>query len=162
MANILTISRIILSVLLLCTHPFSYSFCILYVLCGLTDAVDGFVARKTGSVSELGAKLDTAADFVFVVVCLIKLLPLIELPIHLLIWTVIIALIKIINIISGFIVQKKFVAAHTILNKVTGAMLFVLPLTVSFVDLRYSGSFVCAVATFAAIQEGHFVRMKRK
>lgn len=162
MANILTISRIILSVLLLCTHPFSYSFCILYVLCGLTDAVDGFVARKTGSVSELGAKLDTAADFVFVVVCLIKLLPLIELPIHLLIWTVIIALIKIINIISGFIVQKKFVAAHTILNKVTGAMLFVLPLTVSFADLRYSGSIVCAVATFAAIQEGHFVRMKRK
>lgn len=162
MANILTISRILLSVLLLCTHPFSYSFYILYVLCGLTDAVDGFVARKTGSVSELGAKLDTAADFVFVVVCLIKLLPLIELPIHLLIWTVIIALLKIINIISGFIVQKKFVAAHTILNKVTGAMLFVLPLTVSFADLRYSGSIVCAVATFAAIQEGHFVRMKRK
>lgn len=162
MANILTISRIILSVLLLCTHPFSYSFYILYVLCGLTDAVDGFIARKTGSASELGAKLDTAADFDFVVVCLIKLLPLIELPIHLLIWTVIIALIKIINIISGFIVQKKFVAAHTILNKVTGAMLFVLPLTVSFVDLRYSGSIVCAVATFAAIQEGHFVRMKRK
>ena len=162
MANILTISRIILSVLLLCTHPFSYSFYILYVLCGLTDAVDGFIARKTGSASEPGAKLDTAADFDFVVVCLIKLLPFIELPIHLLIWTVIIALIKIINIISGFIVQKKFVAAHTILNKVTGAMLFVLPLTVSFVDLRYSGSIVCAVATFAAIQEGHFVRMKRK
>ena len=47
-----------------------------------------------------------------VVVCLIILLPVIELPIHLLIWTVIIALIKIINIISGFIVQKKFVAVH--------------------------------------------------
>ncbi|MDD5808741.1 MAG: CDP-alcohol phosphatidyltransferase family protein [Oscillospiraceae bacterium] len=162
MANILTISRIPLSVLLLCTHPLSCSFYILYGFCGLTDVVDGFIARKTGSASETGAKLDTAADFVFVVVCLIKLLPVIELPIHLLIGTLIIALIKIINIISGFIVQKKFVAVHTILNKVTGAMLFVLPLTVSFVDLRYSGSIVCAVATFAAIQEGHFIRMKRK
>ena len=161
MANILTISRIFLSVLLMCTHPLSCSFYILYVLCGLTDAVDGFVARKTGSASEMGAKLDTAADFVFVVVCLIKLLPVIELPIHLLIWTVIIALIKIINIISGFIVQKKFVAVHTILNKVTGAMLFVLPFSVSFVDLRYSGSVICTVATFAAIQEGHFIRMTR-
>lgn len=48
MANILTISRIFLSVLLMCTHPLSCSFYILYVLCGLTDAVDGFVARKTG------------------------------------------------------------------------------------------------------------------
>lgn len=161
MANILTISRIPLSVLLLCTHPLSCSFYILYVFCWLTDVVDGFIARKTGSASETGAKLDTAADFVFVVVCLIILLPVIELPIHLLIWTVIIALIKIINIISGFIVQKKFVAVHTILNKVTGAMLFVLPFSVSFVDLRYRGSVICAVATFAAIQEGHLIRTKR-
>ena len=84
MANILTISRIFLSVLLMCTHPLSCSFYILYVLCGLTDAVDGFVARKTGSASEMGAKLDTAADFLFVVVCLIKLLPVIELPMRLL------------------------------------------------------------------------------
>ena len=70
-------------------------------------------------------------------------------------------LIKIINIISGFIVQQRFVAVHTILNKVTGAMLFVLPFSVSFVDLRYSGSVICAVATFAAIQEGHLIRLKR-
>ena len=70
-------------------------------------------------------------------------------------------LIKIINIISGFIVQQRFVAVHTILNKVTGAMLFVLPFSVSFVDLRYSGSVICAVATFAAIQEGHLIRSKR-
>ena len=70
-------------------------------------------------------------------------------------------LIKIINIISGFIVQQRFVAVHTILNKVTGAMLFVLPFSVSFVDLRYSGSVICAVATFAAIHEGHLIRTKR-
>ena len=112
MANILTISRTLLSVLLLCTHPLSCSFYILYVLCGLTDAVDGFVARKTGSASKMGAKLDTAADFVFAIVCLIKLLPVIELPSHLLKWTVIIALIKIINNISGFIVQKKLMAVQ--------------------------------------------------
>ena len=161
MANILTISRIILALLLLRFPALSVPFTVVYVIAGLTDVVDGFIARKTGSDSETGAKLDTAADFVFVVVCLIILLPVIELPIHLLIWTVIIALIKIINIISGFIVQKKFVAVHTILNKVTGAMLFVLPLTVSFVDLRYSGSIVCAVGTLAAIQEGHLIRTKR-
>ena len=162
MANILTISRVILSFFLLRTRAFSCSFYILYALAGLTDMIDGPIARITKTVNEMGAKLDTAADFVFTAVCLIKLLPAIEPPRRLLIWTVIIAVIKIINMISGFAVQKKFVAVHTVLNKVTGAILFLLPLTVPFADLRYSGSVVCAVATLAAIQEGHFIRMKGK
>lgn len=37
--------------------------------------MDGAVARKTGSVSKFGSKLDSVADFVFIVVCLIKILP---------------------------------------------------------------------------------------
>lgn len=74
---------------------------------------------------------------------------------------ILLSVLLIINIISGFIVQKKFVAVHTILNKVTGAMLFVIPLTVSFVNLRYSGSVGCAVATLAAIKEEHLIRMTR-
>lgn len=123
--------------------------------------VDGYVARKTNSVSELGARLDTIADFVFVVVCLIKLLPVLTIPSWLWIWIGIIAFIKIINVISGFVVQKKFVAIHSIANKITGLLLFVFPLTVSFIELKYSAFFVCIFATFAAIQEGHFIRTRR-
>ena len=160
MANILTGSRVGLSLLLLCTRVLSCPFYILYLLAGLTDMIDGTVARKSKTVSELGAKLDTGADLVFAAACLMKLLPAIEVPAYLLIWTAFIAGIKIINIISGFAVQKKFVAVHTVFNKITGALLFALPLTVSFLDLRYSGSVVCAVATFAAIQEGHLIRTR--
>lgn len=162
MANILTISRIILSVLLLCAQPLSRPFYVFYVLCGLTDAADGFVARKTGSASEAGAKLDTAADSVFAAVCFIKLLPVIELPGFILIWTAVIALIKIINIISGFVVQKKYAAVHSLFNRVTGAMLFVLPFTFPFAALRYSASVVCATATLAAIHEGYVILTKGK
>ena len=72
-----------------------------------------------------------------------------------------VALIRIINIVSGFIMQKRFIMLHTIMNKVTGLLLFVLPLTVHFVDLKYTVIPVCAVATFAAIQEGHFIRTNR-
>ena len=43
----------------------------------------------------------------------------------------------------------------------TGVSLFILPLTLSFMDLKYSGAFVSTVATFAAILEGHFIRMGR-
>ena len=74
--------------------------------------IDGPVARKTGTVSELGAKLDTAADFVFVAVCLWKLLPILAVPLWLWVWIVLIALIKMINIISGYVILKKYVTMH--------------------------------------------------
>ena len=123
--------------------------------------IDGTVARKTNTVSAFGTMFDTIADIVFVAVCLIKLLPILDIPVWLWIWIAAIALIKVINMISGYVTQKKWIAPHTIMNKVTGALCFLLPLTLSFIDLKYSAIFVCAVATFAAIQEGHFIRMER-
>lgn len=133
-------------------------FFVLYLVAGFTDMIDGTVARMTNSVSEFGSRLDTAADTVFVVICMIKLLPVLEIPLWLSIWIGVIAVIKVINIISGYIIQKKFAAKHTVLNKVTGAALFILPLTLSMIDLKYSGSFVCAIALFAAVEEGHLIR----
>ncbi len=47
------------------------------------------------------------------------------------------------------------------MEKLTGVLLFVLPLTFSIVPLKYSALPVCAVATFAAVQEGHFIRTGR-
>ena len=124
--------------------------------------LDGFVARKTDTVSKLGAKLDTIADFVLVVVCLIKLLPILSIPAWLYIWIGIIALIKVVNIVSGFAVQKRFVAVHSAMNKATGALLFLLPLTISTVPVKTSVIVVCAAATFAAIQEGYCIRTGRE
>ena len=161
-ANLITGTRILCSVSLLFCPALSLSFFVLYFVAGLTDMIDGAVARKTGTVSELGAKLDTAADFVFVAVCLWKLLPSLAVPLWLWIWIVLIALIKMINIISGYVIQKKYVALHTVMNKVTGILLFILPLTLPFVELKYSAPLVCMVATFAAIQEGHFARTGRE
>ncbi|MBO5141305.1 MAG: CDP-alcohol phosphatidyltransferase family protein [Peptococcaceae bacterium] len=85
-ANILTGCRILGSILLLFFPVFSVEFYILYILCGFSDMIDGTIARKTHSTSELGAKMDTAADFVFVIVSLIKLLPAIHIPGWLWIW----------------------------------------------------------------------------
>ena len=160
-ANIITGFRIVFSIALLFLPPFSVAFYALYAAAGLTDMIDGTVAGKTNTVSEFGAKLDTAADLVFVAVCLIKLLPILEIPVWLWIWIAVIALIKIINMIVGFVMQKKWIAPHTVMNKVTGALCFLLPFTLSFIDLKYSAIVVCAAATFAAVQEGHFIRTER-
>ncbi len=159
-ANSITIIRILCSVALLFCPVFSPAFYALYLTAGVSDMVDGWVARRTHTVSELGAKLDTIADIVFVIVCLVKLLPVLDIAVWLYVWIGVIALIKIINIISGFVVQKQFVSVHSTMNKVTGLLLFVLPLTITFLDLKYSAAVVCTFATFAAIQEGHFIRTK--
>lgn len=153
MANIITSCRILCSMLLLFVPTFSPIFYILYLTAGFTDMIDGTIARKTNTANEFGSRLDTIADFVFVVACMIKLLPVLTIPMWLCIWIGVIAIIKVISIISGYVVQKKFVAKHTIMNKVTGAVLFILPLTLSVVDLKYSGGFVCTIATVAAVLE---------
>ena len=157
-ANIVTGFRVLVSIALLFCPVFSPAFCMLYLSAGLSDMIDGTIARKTNTVSDFGAKFDTVADFIFVVVCLIKLLPVTSLPAWLCVWIVMIALIKISNIISGYIAQRKLTAVHSIMNKVTGVLLFILPLTFSIVPLKYSAIPVCLVATFAAVQEGHIIR----
>ena len=158
MANIITGFRGLISIALLFCPVFSPVFYMLYLNAGVSDMIDGTIARRTNTVSEFGARFDTAADFVFVVVCLIKLLPVISMPLWLRVWIAMIALLKIINIISGYIVQRKLVAVHSVMNKVTGVLLFILPLTFPIVPLKYLAIPVCAVATFAAVQEGHFIR----
>ena len=152
-ANIITISRILCSICLLLCPAFSLCFYIVYLFCGFTDMVDGTVARKTKSVSEFGARLDTAADGVFAAVCLVKILPLINLPVCLWIWIAIIAIVKVGNILWGLIRNKRLISAHTILNKTTGFLLFLFPLSLGFVEPMYSSVVLCSLATVSAIAE---------
>lgn len=158
MANFLTGCRIACSIALLFPPGFSPAFFALYLLAGFTDMIDGTVARKTHTVSEFGSRLDTVADFIFVVACCIKLLPVLELPVWLWVWIAVIAVIKLINAVSCWRLQRKLIAAHTLMNKATGFLLFVFPLTLSSVDLRCSAAVVCTAATFAAIQEGYLLK----
>ncbi|MEE0875471.1 MAG: CDP-alcohol phosphatidyltransferase family protein [Ruminococcus sp.] len=157
MANIITTFRILLSIALWFFPAFSPAFYVLYIAGGISDMIDGAVARKTDTVSKLGSRLDTIADIVFTAVCLIKLLPILNIPIWLYIWIAVIAFIKAANIAAGYIRQKEFISVHSAMNKVTGGLLFVFPLTLTWIDLRYSAAVVCAVATTAAVYEGYLI-----
>ena len=156
-ANILTGCRILGSIVLLFFSTFSVGFYITYLFCGFSDMIDGTIARKTNSVSKFGSQLDTMADLVFVAVSLCKLLSAIHLPGWLWIWGGVIAVIKISNILWGYVSRKQFISMHTIMNKATGLLLFLLPLTLSFVELKYSFITVCSIATFSAIQETVYI-----
>ena len=62
--NLLTIARILLVPLivwLIISERFWLSFAI-FVIAGITDAVDGFIAKNYDSITELGTYLDPLAD----------------------------------------------------------------------------------------------------
>ena len=134
-------------------------FWTLYLLCGFSDVLDGAVARSTGTVSRLGERLDTIADIIFVAVWIVLFIPAMNVGRWLWIWTGIIALIKVVNVISGLAMKKGFVAKHTPANKATGILLFLLPMVILLEVIKVPYIvLVCLLATFAAIQEGHLIR----
>ena len=142
LANLVTSSRILCGIGLLFCPVFSPSFWGLYLLGGLTDMVDGTIAQKTHAVTEFGSKLDSIADLVFIGAACVKLLPVIHLPGWVWCWVILIAGMRIRN--------RKLLLEHTVWNKVTGFLLFLLPLTLPFLDVRYSACVVCIAATVAA------------
>ena len=131
----------------------------LYLLCGLSDVLDGALARAMGTVSRHGERLDTIADIIFVAVWMVLFIPAIDVGRWLWIWTGVIALIKVVNVISGFAMKKGFVAKHTLANKATRILLFLLPMIILWEVIKVPYIvLVCLLATFAAVQEGHLIR----
>ena len=156
-ANCITGFRLLCSVGLLFCPAWSAVFTILYLLAGISDAADGAVARKSHTVSDFGAKFDTAADFVFFAAVLWKLLPILRIPGWLWLWTGIIFLGKCATVAVGLARGKRLWVRHTVLNKITGVLLFTLPLTLRWIELRYSAVPICFFATVAAVQEGYLL-----
>ena len=159
MANAITITRIIFSLLLIPVQPFRLWFVIIYICSGLTDMLDGIVARKTHTESQIGAKLDSIADLVFIGICMFKLIPVLTLFPWEWIWIVMIAMLRIINILCGYLWHRKLILLHTILNKVTGFVLFLLPITMSIWNIKMLVIPACMIASAASIQELYYLRI---
>ena len=156
--NAISALRFLGAVCLLFFGVESCAFWVIYFVCGLSDMADGYLARKLGCENKTGALLDSLADLAFVICCCFKLIPALAFPKWLWIWGGVIVAIKAINQICALVMYKKCIFPHTIANKVTGALLFVgVPLTV-FLESIVPMIVIAAVATFAAVQEGHFTR----
>lgn len=161
-ANIVTAFRVVCSIVLLLFPLFSLGFYVVYLLCGFSDMIDGVVARKTNSCSSFGAKLDTVADLIFMVAVCCKLLPVVYVAQWIWVWIVIIAAVKLCNIAWGLLRRKTLISVHSALNKVTGVVLFLLPLTIQILELNHSLAIACLIATIAAIDEGYCIRVGRE
>jgi CDP-diacylglycerol--glycerol-3-phosphate 3-phosphatidyltransferase len=156
--NIITALRIIGAFGLLFFDVRSSLFWTLYLVFSLSDMLDGFLARKLRCESKAGALLDSVADLAFVACCCVKLIPVLTFPLWLWIWAGAIVVVKVINQISALVMYKKFCFPHTLANKATGLLLFVVaPLTL-FLETPVPMVVTATLATFAAVQEGHFIR----
>ena len=158
--NAITILRVLGAVCLLFFDVGSIAFWVIYLVCGLSDMVDGCLARKLKCESKTGAMLDSLADLVFVACCCYQLIPVLAFPKWLWIWGGVIVMTKVINQVSALVMYKKCLFPHTMANKVTGVLLFVgIPLTV-FLESIVPMVIAAAIATFAAVHEGHFIRTR--
>ena len=161
MPNILTSIRIVCAAALVACPTFSTWFYAVYLLGGASDVLDGVAARRLKTETPFGAKFDTVADVIFTAVVILKVLRAIDIPLWLLIWIGGIAVIKCFNIIRGFVLHKRFVAEHTVLNKLCGVLLFLIPLCIGWLPrlpLAVMLVLTCGVATVAAVQEGQYIR----
>ena len=117
--------------------------------------LDGFVARKTGTASETGAKLDSAADILFYGVTLTKLLRRIidEMPKQIWWLVCIVLLLRLCTYFTAAVKYRRFASLHTYLNKVTGAAVFLIPyfLRAPFA-ITYCYS-VCIIGGLSSLEE---------
>ena len=156
--NILSASRIALCLPLLLADAMTVPFWVLYVIAGTTDMLDGFLARRWGVESKFGARLDSLADFIFVLAVGYKLFPWLKLPTALWMMIGVIALVKMVNAISSYVINHKIAFLHTKANKLTGFLLFIGMMTIGqsyFIPVAW---IIASIALFAAIQEGHLIR----
>ena len=152
--NILSASRIALCLPLLLVDAMTVPFWVLYLIAGVTDILDGFLARRWGVESKFGARLDSLADFVFVLAVGYKLFPWLKLPTALWILIGIIALVKVSNAVNSYVVEHRIEFLHTKANKLTGFLLFIGMMAIGqsyFVPIAWA---IACIALFAAIHEG--------
>ena len=155
LADTITASRIAGSLCLIFLMPGSPGFFAVYTLTGLTDALDGWLARKTGSASPFGAKLDSIADLLFYTVMLIRLMPLLWAALPVQIWYAVagILLLRLSAYCVAAVKYRRFASLHTWLNKLTGGAVFLLPYILAVSSgVVYSWA-LCALAGTASLEE---------
>ena len=130
--DLLTLCRIILSFYLLFLPYQSFCFVLLYLICGLTDIMDGYLARKLKAETRLGAQLDSLADLCM---CVMIALTIIRQTHAFLLIIIVFCAVFMLRAGDALFSKFKFgniLSVHTIANKTAGVLLFFCPLTYAF------------------------------
>ena len=127
--NIITFVRILGTIALAFISPFSSAFYAVWTVCGVSDVLDGTVARMLKKESSFGAKLDSTADIMFYLLMLFRVLPTLIALLPPWIWIIVavIAVTRASAYLAAFIRFRHFASLHSYLNKFSGFLLFLVP-----------------------------------
>lgn len=155
LANCISFTRILLSFTLLLVLPLSTEYIFIYLACGVSDILDGYIARKNNTTSELGSKLDSLADLIMFLAVIISLYPFIKVMLNteIVISIVIITIIRLLSLLVVLMKYKTFAILHTYGNKITGFLLLLFPLLMPVVNLGFFPYILCIVALLSACEE---------
>ena len=170
--NCITLLRILGTAVMAFMKPLTQPFFLLYSFLGLTDAMDGYLARKTKTAGAFGAKLDSVADLLFYSVMVLKILPRLAELLPWQFWWVLgsILVLRLTAYAVVAIRDKQFAAYHTPLNKLSGFAVFCVPY---ILNLTYGGLLCwipCVIGLFASGEEllihttsyGNHYKMKKQ
>lgn len=155
MADTVTAVRMAASLFLLFLPMKSIWFLVIYTFAGLTDVLDGWLARKSGRASEFGAKLDSIADLLFYSVLLTRLFPVLNQIFPGEIWFAVsgIVIVRLAAYITAAVKYHRFASLHTWLNKLTGVAVFLLPYVLWASPIVVYSWAVCILAFAASVEE---------
>lgn len=153
LANVITVTRIVCAVILMFTTPFALPFWVMYLYCGISDMLDGLVARMLKQQSNLGAKLDSIADMVFIFSVIITIFPAVVIPVWIWICAIIITSIRVTAYLIGYKKYRMFSALHTYANKATGGLLFFAPILIYGLGITVAGVTLCLLAVLSSCEE---------
>ena len=174
LANQLTILRIVLipAFVLLVVYGYLGWALVVFITAGLTDALDGLIARRAGQHTSLGAWLDPMADKLLLVTTFVVLtLPGIPLTNHLPLWltaavitrdVVIVGVVAIVNLAIG---PRTF--RPSLLGKMATGAFILTSVVVMFFNYRMQTSVLVDVAIWASLaltlvsSADYFIRLRR-
>ena len=153
--NLITLSRLVSAILLMPICTFSQAFFAIYTYCGISDVLDGALARKLHCNDEFGARLDSIADIVFYAVMAFKILSVLCSKLTPSIWYIVIAtvIIRIISYTVAAIKYRRFASLHTYMNKLTGFLVFTVPYILFLPFAESDCMIISVVAVIAAMEE---------
>lgn len=158
----ITALRIVLAAAMVLTPPFSAAFWLCYAGAGISDGLDGFVARKLNQQSAAGARLDSVADLFFFAAILWIAFAHMEIPRWMGAGTAAVAGLRLVVYGIGWIKFRAFSALHTWANKATGALLFAFPLLCALLGLTAAGAVLLTAALASSLEEGAILLTSEK
>ena len=173
-ANQLTFLRILIipAFVLLVTYGHLGWALVAFVTAGLTDALDGLIARRANQRTSLGAWLDPMADKLLLVTTFVVLtLPAVDVTNHIPLWLTILLISRDIVIVGVVAIVNLAVGPRTFrpsfLGKAATATYIVVSVVFLYFNWRQERSWIVDMAVHAALaltlvsSADYFIRMRR-